>query len=144
MDEVRMKIVALDLDADSPERCDVEVLLVEILLRRLASSQDRLVAAKWQKLLELVEALCADGPYPEAWGHVQGDELYLSPSKPANPVTVRVRADWRDFGPVVDGLPEMHYRLQIERRGAKLSRDARARSPEEAERIIREAFGWST
>jgi hypothetical protein len=36
----------------------------------------------------------------------------------------------------------MHYRIQVERRGAKLTQDARADSTEEADRVIREAFGW--
>jgi hypothetical protein len=133
-----MRIVTLDLDADPPEPCDVE-----IPLRRLASAPDRLVAARWQMLLELVRALRADGPHPEAWASILGEELYLSPGNPANRVTVRVRADWQDGAPLRDGWPEFHYRLQIERSGARLSQDARTQSPEEAGRIIREAFGWS-
>jgi hypothetical protein len=134
----RMRIVTLELDTDPPEPRDIEVPL-----RRLASSPERLVAARWQKLLELIQVLRADGPYPEAWGHILGHELYLSPGNPANRVTVRVRADWQDFAPLRDGMPEMHYRLKIQQRGAKLSRDARAKTPEEVEQIIREAFGWS-
>jgi hypothetical protein len=135
----QMRLLTLDLHVDPPQACDIEVPL-----RRLASSPERLVAAQWQKLLELVQTLHEDGPYPEAWGQVLGDELYVSPENDANRVVVRVRADWRDHAPWRDGLPEMHYRLQIERSGAELSEDARARSPEEVRRIIYEAFGWST
>jgi hypothetical protein len=93
--------------------------------------------------LELVEVLYADGEKPEALGIIFRDELSLSPRDRANRVTVRVRVDWQDFAPLCDGLPEMHYGLQIERQGAKLNTDARTRSPEESGRIIREAFGWS-
>ena len=134
-----MRIVTLELDADPPEPCDIEVPL-----QRLACSPEPLVSVRWHKLLDLVEVLRADGPHPVAWGHILGDELLLSPGNPVNRVTVRVRVDWQDFSPLRHGLPEMHYRLQIQRRGAKLSRDARAPSPEEVERIIREAFGWSS
>lgn len=133
-----MRVSTLNFDANPPERSDMEVSL-----RRLASSPDRLVAAKWQKLLELVHALRADGPNPDALGLIVLDEFWLSPANPANRVLVGVRVDWRDFAPLVDGLPEMHYRMQIQRRGCKLSKDARARTPEEAGRIIRDAFGWS-
>jgi hypothetical protein len=134
-----MRIVTIDLDAGPDERfCDVEGPL-----QRLASSPERLVAARWQMLLDLARVLRADGPAPEAWGLILGDELSLSPGTPANKVTVQVRADWKDHAPLRDGLPEMHYRLQIKRPGAKLSTDARARTPEEVERLIREAFGWS-
>ena len=134
-----MRIVTLDLSVDPAEPCDIE-----LPLSRLVSSPNRLMATQWQKLLDLVQLLQADGPHPEAWGQILGDELYLFPEdNSANLVTVRVRADWRDFAPLLNGLPELHYRLQIERDGAKLSKDARTHNPEEAERIIREAFGWS-
>jgi hypothetical protein len=57
-------------------------------------------------------------------------------------VSVSVRVDWRDYAPLRDGLPEMHYRLQVERPGATLTEDVRAKDVFEAARSIREAFGW--
>jgi hypothetical protein len=131
-----MQIIILDLDSDPPEWCDIE-----IPLRRLASSPQPVVAARWSKFLELVEVLRADGPHPEVQGLILCDELMLT--RRGNLATVRVRVDWRDYAPLRDGLPEMHYRVQIEPRFAKLSREVRTRSPEEVEGIIREAFGWS-
>ncbi len=134
-----MRITILDLEAEPPDFCDVEVAL-----QRRASSPIPLIAAKWQKLLDLVRVLRADGLQPEARALIVGEELSLFPRNPANRiVNVRVRVDWQDYAPLRDGLPELHYRLQIERPGAKLSKDARTRSPEEAGQIIREALGWS-
>jgi hypothetical protein len=133
-----MRILTPEPDANPAKLCDIEGPL-----RRLASSPERVVAAQWQKILELAELLRADSPYPEVWGLICGDELSLHPSNSANRVTVRIRVDWQDLGPLEDSLPVMHYRIQIERPGAKLSTDAWTRSPQEAEQIIREAFGWS-
>jgi hypothetical protein len=58
-------------------------------------------------------------------------------------VWVQVWADWPDYGPVRDGLPVMHYRLQIRRPGSNLSRDERMATPAESERVIWQAFGWA-
>jgi hypothetical protein len=69
-------------------------------------------------------------------------ELTLMPANPANRVSVRVWTDWRDYGPVRDGLPVLHYRMQIQRRSSQRTVDARADSPEEAKRIIYQAFGY--
>jgi hypothetical protein len=132
-----MRITGLDLDADPPKRCDAEDLL-----ERRTSDPDRVSAARWQMLLALVRVLRAEGSHPEAWGFLLGRELQLYPGNADNPESVRVWADWPDYGPVRDGIPVMHYRLQVKRRGATRTRDARASSAEEAGRIIQEAFGW--
>jgi hypothetical protein len=136
--ERQMRIVTVELSANSrPEPIDIE-----ILLRRLASCPEPLIAAQWQKLLSLVEALRTDGPHPTVQAQVLGSELYLWPSI-SSKVVVRIRVDWQDFAPLQGGLPAMHYRLQIQRRGATLSKDARTERAEEVEGIIREAFGWA-
>jgi hypothetical protein len=57
-------------------------------------------------------------------------------------VLIRVWVDWHDYAPLRDGLPDAHYRFQIRHGDAALSGDARAANPEEAERVIREGFGW--
>ena len=134
----QMRIVTLDLDAKSHEFCDIA-----IPLQRLATSPDRVVAARWQMLLDLVEVLRVDGLHPTAYAQIICDELDLWPGNPANRVHVRVWVDWKDFAPLRDGLPEMHYRLQIKRPGRIATKDARSRDAEEVNRIIREAFGWS-
>ncbi len=62
------------------------------------------------------------------------------PPKPS--ILVSVRVDWRDYAPLREGLPEMHYRFQVKRPGKPITEDARTKDPVEAERILCEAFGW--
>ena len=112
------------------------------LLEQLAQETDRLASTRWRKLLELVHVLQSDGPNPEAWGQVFGDCLWLSPPNTANKVHVKIWMDWQDHGPTVDGLPTMHYRIQINRPSSKLSEDARVERPEQVRQIIWKAFGW--
>jgi hypothetical protein len=131
-----MRIRTLDLTANTPELCDLDVPL-----RRLAASPEPLTAARWQKLRELVQRLGVDGPYSEAWGQVLCDELYLYPPGAANGVTVRASADWYDYAPLEAGRPVMHYRLRVQRQGAEFTEDVRTQRLEEADRMIREAFG---
>jgi len=117
---------------------------VEPQLLEMASSEDRVKAFKAQKLLELVRHLKAQGPAPEACGHVRNNELWLSPYNVANKVLVRVWVDWFDYAPLKEGLPEAHYRLQVQRRERVVSQDVRAASTTEAEEAIWQAFGWSS
>lgn len=133
-----MRIKTFDFNSEQPQPCDVE----EALRRRIVSS-DRLAAARWQKLLELARVLQADGPHPEAWSFLLGDVLHLRPSNPANCVSVEIWTDWQDYGPVSDGLPVLHYRLQIRRGKAPRSTDVRAEHPEMVRDLILQAFGWS-
>jgi hypothetical protein len=132
-----MRITATAPDADPPKSCDAEDLL-----QRVASGPDLLSAARSQMLLALVRLLRADGPHPKVWGYLLGRQLHLWLHNPANSVSVEVWPDWRDYGPARNGLPVMHYRIQVKRRGATLTQDARAGSAAEADRVIREAFGW--
>jgi hypothetical protein len=57
-------------------------------------------------------------------------------------IRVSVWVDWRDYAPLQEGLPEMHFRFQVKRTAMTITEDARARDPVEAERIICESFGW--
>ena len=95
-------------------------------------------------LLELVNHLEARGPAPDAFAHLNGDELWLTPANRYNRARVHVAVVWRDYGPVRDGLPEMHYRLSIRRDGMSLSREERSSDLAEVERAICGAFGWAT
>jgi hypothetical protein len=80
-------------------------------------------------------------PDPATWGGRLSDEMRRRfPPKPG--VCVSVRVDWQDYAPLRDGLPEMHYRFQVERPGKTITEDARAKNVVEAERIVCEAFGW--
>lgn len=133
-----MRIVTLDSDSGRSEKCDMEPLLQERV-----SSSEGLGAARWQMLLELIRFLGIEGPLPEVWGLILRDELCIYSGDSANRVTVNVRVDWVDYAPLRSELPDMHYRLQIKRQGAQLSQDARTKSPDEVQAIIRESFGWS-
>lgn len=119
---------------------DRETRDIEKPLRQLAANDNPLTAAKGQKLLALVRYLQARGPTPEAFGYVWGQELWLSPSPPANRVSLDIGLDWKDYGPMQDGLPLMHYRIRIRHREEVMPMDERVNLPEEVERIILEAF----
>lgn len=132
-----MRITTFSLRDKSGSPCDIEVPL-----QRLAVDSDTISAAQWQKLLELVRALRADGPNPTAYGLILGRELHLWPPTPAIRASVRIWVDWQDYGPVENGLPVMHYRIQVKRPGSQLSADIRTTVPDEVRRIIWEVFGW--
>ncbi len=80
-------------------------------------------------------------PDSAMWGdrRFRREMMRRFPTKPE--VRVSVRIDWRDHAPLQDGLPEMHYRFQITRRGKTLTEDARVKDVVEAARIVCEAFG---
>jgi hypothetical protein len=115
---------------------------VEAQLRQRVSGENPIDDCRTRLLLELVQHLRRQGSGPRAFGLIVGDELWLSPARAANLVLVKVRVDWHDQGPSRDGVPVMHYRLQFRRGKAGLSTDARAESPEDAEQVVWEAFGW--
>jgi len=116
---------------------------IEIPLQRLAESPDPLTAVKWRALLELVRVLRDDGRHPQAIGFILNDEMTIHPRNQANRATVSVRVDWYDFAPLQDGVPALHYRLEIGRRGGDLTKGVRTPDAQEVRTLIREAFGWS-
>jgi hypothetical protein len=92
----------------------------------------------WQ-MKRFMDEWRALNPDPSTWGNRLGCEMRKRfPPKPQ--VRVSVWVDWRDYSPLRDGLPEMHYRFQIERPGKTMTEDARARDLMEAERVICKAF----
>ena len=117
-------------------------------LREAAADTNRLRAAWCHVLPALVEHLEAQGPEPTAFGRLEAfgrlgqETLVLSPVSPSNEVSVMVWADWMDYGPSQDGLPIIHYRIQIRRSARSLTRDERVASVTDAKRVIYQAFGW--
>jgi hypothetical protein len=69
------------------------------------------------------------------------EELCLHPGRAAASVTVQVRVDWKDYGPVEDGLPVMHYRVHVRRPDAVVTDEVRSRSAQEAGQLILQVFG---
>lgn len=137
-----MQILTFDLESSAeshPKPCDIN----GPLQRRLDSSSDLIDGVRWRLLLDVVRTLCADGPHPQAFGQIWDHELWLSPANPANRVQVQIWTDWRDYGPVRDGIPAMHYRIQIRRPTVKGSEDVRAEHPDQVKMIVCQAFGWA-
>jgi hypothetical protein len=94
---------------------------------------------EWQ-MKRFVDEWRALNPDQSTWGNRLSREMRQRfPPKPKVEVTLWV--DWRDYSPLRDGLPEMHYRFNIDHPGKSLTDDARAKNLVEAERIICEAFG---
>ena len=92
-----------------------------------------------QEVQEFIEKWCASNPDPAAWGNKLHHEMKRF-HKPG--VSVTVRADWRDYGSIRDGIPIMHFRFRVKRPDRIATQDARAQGPSEAKRIICGAFGW--
>lgn len=122
---------------------DQEAQSIEAPLLAMASSANRLDAAKGKKLLEMVTYLHSQGGAHVAYATFALGELWLVQAKDPSRASVRIWIDWPDRVPLRDGLPPMHYRIQTEIAEAKLSRDTRAETLEEVSRTIFAAFGWT-
>jgi hypothetical protein len=114
-----------------------QIVHQELLLRE-PEPPDPVRDREMKKFMDEWRAL---NPDPTTWGNrLIREKMQRFPPKPG--VRVSVRVDWRDYAPLRDGLPEMHYRFQVKRPGRTITEDARAKDPVEAERIICEAFRW--
>lgn len=116
---------------------------IEAQLLRRISGENTICDGRARSLLELVQHLRRQGSAPKVFGHIVGNELWLSPTNTANRILIKVWVDGHDYGAFEDGLPVVHYRLQYRRGKAGLSTDAMAESPEEAKRVVWDAFGWN-
>jgi hypothetical protein len=130
-----LQIITITLPSGKPRG-------IEVSLQELAANGNPLIAAKGRMLLQLVRHLRSSGPNPRALGWCFQDELHVFPNSSANHPSVTISVDWQDYGPKEGELPKMHYRLQISRPGATLSKDVRSKDVEEVERVLYEAFGW--
>jgi hypothetical protein len=125
---------------------DRELQSIEAPLLSMASSADRVEAYCGRKLLELAQYLEAQGPPQKACGYLFSRALWLSPLDNrdlTDRVSATVCVDWRDGSAWNDGNPEWHYRLQIKRKNSVLTEDARVKTPEELEHLLRRAFNWN-
>ena len=119
-----------------PDGSDVKPTLVPVV-----GNEHPWMALKARMLRDLVAHLESRGPAPDIFAHVVGDELWLSPANRQNRVQVQVAAVWRDYSPLLDGYPEMHYLVSVRRPGTP-AHEERARELPEVEGHIRAAFGW--
>jgi hypothetical protein len=129
-------VVHLQSDRSEHELCG-HVLLEELHLHE-REPPDPIRDMQMKRFMEEWRTV---NPDVATWGIRLSREMRRRfPPKPG--VRISVRIDWHDYAPLRDGLPEMHYRFQVERPGKTVSEDARAKDLVEAERIICEAFGW--
>lgn len=93
-------------------------------------------------LIDLVDFLEEDGPAPLTFAHISQHEIWITAANQYNRAMVKITVDWPDYGPLHDGLPAMHYRLQITRRAGAPIRDGRSTDMKEVRRLFFEGFGW--
>lgn len=103
-------------------------------LVELAGVAEPIAAAKARMLLELVEYLRSRGPTSVVGALLFNNALTIVFSHPTRNVEIWV--DWQDHGQVRNGVPEMHYRLQIRNPDTTLSKDERAATYLEAAILI--------
>jgi hypothetical protein len=122
---------------DSEHELWGQIVLQELLLHKPEPS-DPVRDMQMKRFMDEWRAL---NPDPATWGDRRRREMRRRfPTQPG--VRVSVRVHWRDYAPLRDGLPELHYRFQVRRPGKTITEDARANDVVEAERIICAAFGW--
>jgi hypothetical protein len=100
-----------------------------------AASSKRPEAACGKMLLELVEYLETQVQTPQVMASLRTNVLELRVA--GTDTFANVWVDWNDYGEDRDGLPVMHYRMQISRPLERsLSEDLRMTEPAEVERVI--------
>jgi hypothetical protein len=102
--------------------------------REQAASLDPVRAACGRMMLELMDYLQSRGPTPQASAIFFRNVLSIGLRTPTR--GVRVWVDWQDYGAVRDGLPVMHYRVDVDRPDSKLSENHRANTMVEAACLI--------
>src|SRR4051794_10342281 len=80
-------------------------------LKERTASEDLIIAAIGRMLLALLEYLQSRGPTPQAGVLFLNDQLMITLSHPTRHLSVWI--DAKDFGEIRDGMPVMHYRIQI-------------------------------
>jgi hypothetical protein len=50
--------------------------------------------------------------------------------------------DWPDYGPMEDGFPIMHYRVDVKHSDNEVRSEIRTRELEEIRQVLLQAFGW--
>jgi hypothetical protein len=124
------------LQSSDPELELSGIIILDHLVLQKPDLPDPVRELQIKRFVDEWRAQNADRP---TWGDQLRREMQKRfPAKPK--INVSVWVDWRDYSPLQDGLPEMHYRFKIECPGKTLTEDARAKGLAEAKRIICEAF----
>ena len=106
----------------------------------LEQNNDPVIAHRGRMFLELVNRLAELGPSPRTVGIFMMNELRLIAKKGPDKITAQIAVDWKDYGQVRDGVPEMHYRIGVHRHGKILTDETRTNDVVEAGRFILEAL----
>jgi len=136
-----MRIFTLTSHAPTPSENE----RLAAALQPLAASPNAVVAAKWQRLLELVNRLEADGERPELFGHFRSSPdsveqtLWLHPAwETSGHCALRLTIDWYDrAAPKENGLPPLHFRISTHDKAGQILREARRATAPEAEQVVR-------
>jgi hypothetical protein len=132
-----LELVAQVQSSDCENELWGQILIRELLLRKPEPPDP----VRSRQMKEFLNQWRAMNPDPTSWGDRLSREIARRfPSKPG--VCVSVRVDWQDHAPLREGLPVMHYRLQVAHPWQTITKEARTQDPTDAERIISEAFGW--
>ena len=100
-------------------------------MSELVGSSDWVTAFRARLLVELVGLLRASGSQPRIYATLHGDEIWLSGKRR----WAKVKIDWFDRAPLVNGMPNAHYRIEIHA-DRKLLREERAATKEEAALLL--------
>ena len=103
-------------------------------VREQAAASEPVHAAGARKLLELMEYLRGRGPTPKVGAMMFRNVLSLTLLHPQRGVDVWV--DWYDRGKMRDGLPVMHYRIDVRGPDSKITENHRAETMVEAAALI--------
>jgi hypothetical protein len=121
---------------------DLENPDVKPEFRKRANDSKPIVARSGRMILDLLDYLEADRSEATAFGLPINGELWLYPAKLGESVCVAITVDSPDYGPAVEGLPVMHYRLRVRWRPQILTRDERTKECSQVKAWIHEAFRW--
>ena len=103
---------------------------------QIPTSSDPVESLRWQRLRDLVLGVEAAGDQrAEVVGVYVAPEIWLSKKA----LLVKVMVDWKDYAPLVDGFPEMHYRIVVQQ-DDNPKNELRTNSTGEAVRIIASAL----
>jgi hypothetical protein len=113
---------------------------VKSSLLALTDSGDKVQAHKAERILELVRYLEEWPPSHRALAILHlTDQLWITFGRRPKVASARIRIDWKDYGPVEDGIPIMHYRIEVKTPGDKVWSEIRTRELEEIRQFLARA-----
>jgi len=110
-------------------------------LLALADNENKVLARKAEQMLELVRYLEDRPPSYRVFATQRlVDQLWLTYGRRPRSVWARIRIDWSDYGPLEDGIPIMHYRIEVKSSDDDVWSEIRSRELEEIRQFLTQAF----